>query len=189
MPSRSSYRVGVTLLRTAPTPVAAIGLLLLAGATLTGCSPAPEPTPTPTAAFTSEEEAFAAAEETYRAYNDAGNARRAGDGSPDPQDFLVGAALEGDIDAGNALKEKGLTVTGDVRVESFNGTKATLSGDTAKVVAVVCLDATNARVIDAAGRDVTPLEREPTVAQEVTFMEINGVLRISDESSAEVGRC
>src|SRR5690606_38234156 len=43
-------------------------------ALLVGCSPEPDPTPTPTAAFASEEEAFAAAEETYRAYIDAFNA-------------------------------------------------------------------------------------------------------------------
>lgn len=39
---------------------------------LAGCTPEPEPTPTPTG-FTSEAEAFAAAEETYRAYVEAGN--------------------------------------------------------------------------------------------------------------------
>ncbi|MGV9192865.1 hypothetical protein ACQ143_00760 [Microbacterium sp. MC2] len=39
---------------------------------LSGCTPEPEPTPTPTG-FASEAEAFAAAEETYRAYVEAGN--------------------------------------------------------------------------------------------------------------------
>ncbi len=48
-------------------PVAVLALALT-----TGCMPEPEPTPSPTG-FASEEEAFAAAEETYRAYVDALN--------------------------------------------------------------------------------------------------------------------
>lgn len=51
--------------------LAVIGTAVLLA--LSGCT-TPEPaTPTPTAAFSSEEEAFAAAEETYRAYVDALN--------------------------------------------------------------------------------------------------------------------
>ncbi len=48
------------------------GALLLAAALTTACSPEPAPTPTPTG-FASEEEAFEAAEATYRAYVDAAN--------------------------------------------------------------------------------------------------------------------
>jgi len=44
-----------------------------ATALIAGCAPAAEPTPTKTAAFASEDEAFAAAEKTYRAYVDALN--------------------------------------------------------------------------------------------------------------------
>ncbi|MFF2633720.1 hypothetical protein ACFVR6_12640 [Microbacterium sp. NPDC058021] len=51
---------------------AAAALLLTATLGVTGCMPEPEPTPTPTG-FASEAEAFAAAEETYRAYVDALN--------------------------------------------------------------------------------------------------------------------
>jgi len=46
------------------------GLLVLA---LTGCAAPPTPQPTPTPVFASEDEAFAAAEATYRAYVDALN--------------------------------------------------------------------------------------------------------------------
>ncbi|MET0860918.1 MAG: hypothetical protein ABW091_07810, partial [Microbacterium sp.] len=46
--------------------------LVLASAALSGCTPQPAPTPTPTG-FATEDEAFAAAEETYRAYVDALN--------------------------------------------------------------------------------------------------------------------
>ncbi|MDL5350042.1 hypothetical protein [Microbacterium sp. zg-YB36] len=47
-------------------------LLLLLAASTTGCVPEPAPSPTP-AGFATEEEAFAAAEETYRSYVDALN--------------------------------------------------------------------------------------------------------------------
>ena len=48
-------------------------VLVCATALVAGCAPQPDPTPTQTAAFASEDEAFAAAEETYRAYVDALN--------------------------------------------------------------------------------------------------------------------
>ncbi|HOQ22628.1 MAG TPA: hypothetical protein PLN62_09415, partial [Microbacterium sp.] len=51
----------------------AVGAALLALALVTGCAPEPAPTPTPTG-FASDDEAFAAAEATYRAYVDALNA-------------------------------------------------------------------------------------------------------------------
>ena len=52
------------------------GLLiaLAIATTVSACTPEPAPTPTPTG-FASEDEAFRAAEETYRAYVDALNAR------------------------------------------------------------------------------------------------------------------
>ncbi len=50
----------------------ATAAMIAAVVLLAGCTPEPEPTPTPTG-FASEAEAFAAAEETYRAYVEAGN--------------------------------------------------------------------------------------------------------------------
>ncbi|MFT4136956.1 hypothetical protein [Microbacterium sp.] len=50
---------------------AAVGAAL-AAVLLSGCTPTPEPTPTPTG-FATDEEAFEAAEATYRAYVDALN--------------------------------------------------------------------------------------------------------------------
>ena len=58
-----------------PRIVSGLVALLLAGASATGCSgqPAPDPSTPSAPAFASDEEAFAAAEETYRAYVDALN--------------------------------------------------------------------------------------------------------------------
>lgn len=82
--------------RTRPALVAvAIAVLL------TACTPQPGPSPSPsTTGFANEEEAFAAAEATYRAYVDALNARREDPESPvDPRSFLSGHALEADIES------------------------------------------------------------------------------------------
>lgn len=165
-----------------------LALLAVAGATLSACTPAPAPSPTPTAAFASEEEAFAAAEETYRAYNDAGNARRDGDSEPDPQDYLVGNALEGDIDALNKIRDAGVRLDGVVEVATFSGLEAILDSDPQQVIALVCLDLANTRILNDADQDVTP-DRVLIVAQEVTFTAIHGAPFISDEKSAEAALC
>lgn len=167
-------------------PIVALGV---ASGLLVGCSPPPKPTPTPTAAFASEEEAFAAAEEVYGLYNDAGNARRDGADTPDPQSFLIGSALEGDIDAHNLLQQRGLAVDGHVRIEFFEGIDATLTSEANEITAIVCLDASQTRVIDGAGADVTPSDRELRVAQEVVFIAVDGALRISHEQSSRASSC
>lgn len=175
--------------RTRSALLAGFGLLAVAGMLLAGCTPAPEPTPTPTAAFASEEEAFAAAEETYRAYNDAGNDRRQGKSIPDPQDFLIGAALEGDIDGLNQLQSHGLITTGITEVTSFSGLTSQLTTKQPEVTALVCLDVSGVRLLDDDGNDVTPVDRGTTVAQEVTFVGSAEALLIAFESSAEAERC
>ncbi len=158
-------------------------------AVLSGCTPEPEPTPTPTAAFASEEEAFAAAEEVYREYNDAGNARLRGEQTPNPQDYLVGTALEGDIDAANLLSEQGLHAEGIVELSSFSGTAFEAAGADAMITATVCLDVSDTRVVDSAGQDVTPSTRPGVVAQSVTFVGNAKALRISQEDSADGTQC
>ncbi|WP_426182371.1 hypothetical protein [Microbacterium sp. TWP3-1-2b2] len=166
-----------------------LALLALTASALSACTPTPEPTPTPTAAFASEAEAFAAAEEVYRAYNDAGNARRNGQSDPNPQDFLIGTALEGDIDALNRLETAGLHLVGHVEVASFTPVSAKLEHGDVQVEAVVCLDATETQVIDEDGTDVTPSNRVPVVAQAISFIGVDSELLISMEDSAKEEPC
>lgn len=169
-------------------PAATLALAVVAAA-LSGCAPAPEPSPTPTAMFASEEEAFAAAEEVYRAYNEAGNARIAGESSPDPQDFLVGEALEADLDGVRFLQEEGLLLAGVSTLSSFTGVDvAGLNGDPT-VQAHVCLDGRELRVVDANGSDVTPSDRDEVVAQLVTFVRVDDQLKITTESDASAKEC
>ncbi|HWV48771.1 MAG TPA: hypothetical protein VN035_04885 [Microbacterium sp.] len=167
----------------------AIGIVALVAGSAVGCAPGPEPTPTPTSAFASEEEAFAAAEEVYRAYNDAGNQRLAGSATPNPQDFLTGTALEGDIEALQMLDAEGVTLEGTVTMLSFTGVTAEIASSDASVTAIVCLDASATRVVNRDGRDVTPTTREETIAQMVSFTGAPARLQISAETAAESSEC
>lgn len=156
--------------------------------TLSGCAPEASPTPAPTAAFASEAEAFAAAEEVYRAYIEAGNARRNGDAAANPQDYLVGTALKDAIDGQNYLRERGIRLAGQIGVASFTGETAP-QPDSPIVSAFVCVDISASRALDASGNDVTPPERPLIVAQQVTFIHDGAELRISKETEGDATSC
>jgi len=164
-------------------------VVLAALGCLAGCAPTPTPSPTPTAAFASEEEAYAAAEEVYRAYNDAGNARRAGESDADPQRYLAGLALEGDIDTQNLLSSSELHASGAASVESFAGESLRLDGTFATIIGVVCLDASGVALLDSSGNDVTPPERGDIISQRVTFGGADGSLLILDEAVSGGSTC
>lgn len=156
---------------------------------LAGCVPDPEPSPTPTAAFATEEEAFAAAEEVYRAYNDAGNARRAGSPDADPQQFLAGAALESDIDTQNMLVADGLSAAGVATIISLKGKASDLAANASTVVMTVCTDVSALVILDGAGADVTPADRGDMVALEVVLLGDRESLLISDASPISGNPC
>ena len=137
--------------------------------------------------FSSEEEAFAAAEETYRAYVDAENARRAEPDAPDPQVYLTGPALESDIESKQRFDELGVRLAGQSEVTRFE--PQSVSDDLARVTAIICLDSTNARVVDEAGADVTPEDRDATLMLVIGFKLVNGSFLIRDSDIAENESC
>lgn len=169
--------------------VRAVGVLstgLLALGMLAACTPAPEPTPTKTALFSSDEEAFQAAEETYRAYNAAENAYRRS-GSEDPQDYLIGSALEGYIDGQRALEEAGLTLEGDVAVATFEGDPSSVKQHGKRIMATVCLDISNTTTHSTSEFEIT--DRPPVIAQQVEMTWVDGSYLISKELDAENELC
>ncbi|MGJ0388859.1 hypothetical protein [Microbacterium sp. CGR1] len=169
--------------------LAAVALTTALGC-LAGCAPAPTPpTPTSTPAFASEEEAFAAAEEVYRAYNDAGNARRAGAADADPQRFLTGTALEADIDTQNMLLSRGLSAVGAASINSIEGDSSELSTSVASVAMIVCTDVSTLSLLDNTGANVTPPGRGDLVVLEVTFVGDRESLLISDTTTTDGERC
>lgn len=135
---------------------ASVGVVALLLVGLTGCtgSPAPEPTPTPTG-FASEEEAFAAAEETYRAYVEAINARNAGDESADPLRFLTGEIRQTEEELYRQSDEAGLRVKGELKITSLERGSVSLLAGAAAVNLHACMDSSNWKLINADGEDVT----------------------------------
>lgn len=178
----------MTLVRTASTPLAALGLLALTAALMVGCSPEPKPSTTPTAAFASEEEAFAAAEETYRAYNEALNQLDSTD--PDSVEvlfqFTSGAFEADDRETFSMLQAEGLTLAGDSEVIFFEG--ATTQDHFSKAIALVCVDVSNVDVTNAAGESKVNPNRADINALDVTFvldsgkMLIDSAIRVGDDA-------
>lgn len=190
MRSDPSYRVPVILPspRSALlTPLALAAAVMLASTS--GCTAPPEPEPTPTPLFATDEEAFAAAEEVYRKYTEAGNARLAGEDEPDPEDYLTAEALAAAIDGTRTMEKNGLHLAGSGGIVSFSGVEVSGSRLDPSVSARVCLEVSNVRVIDSLGSDVTPTSRPDVIAQLVNFVPIDGVLRIAGESSIDPAGC
>lgn len=166
-----------------------LALLTLAATALSACTPTPEPTPTPTAAFASEEEAFAAAEEVYRAYNDALNAVD----TSDPVTFEpVFALSSGDFEAADRksfseLHAENYELRGETRMILFEGVKA--EKGLSKVTALVCLDVSDSGVVDENGASVVPADRPDINALRVIFMVSDGELLIDRADRDEASSC
>ena len=162
-----------------------LGAVLFLG--LAGCG-TPEPAePTPTPAFSSEAEAFAAAEETYRAYVEAVNLDRADPKAADPQQYLIGSALEADIDTQRMLADADVDIVGPNQLTSFEARSS--SADRTRVKAIVCIDASQSRVVNASGADVTPIDRDSSVALDVTFLLDNDVFAIAESAASSEHSC
>ena len=155
---------------------------------LAGCG-TPEPAePTPTPAFSSEAEAFAAAEETYRAYVEALNSRHADPSArPAPTDYLIGEALESELDTERLLSEGGRAIVGPAEIAGFTGAES--SSDFTEISAVICLDVSKSRVIDESGADVTPADRPDVLALDVEFVFIDSAFAIAASNVADEQTC
>lgn len=149
---------------------AAVLLVTVGVAQLLGCAPEPVPTPTPTAAFASEEEAFAAAEEVYRAYNDALN--RIDPARPttfEPLFALTSGAFEAaDRENFSIMHAEGHVISGDAKVLSFEGEST--SAHFERVVVAVCLDVSAVEVTDARGASLVSSSRPNIYALSVELV-------------------
>lgn len=138
-------------------PLLAAALVLALG--LAACTPTPAPAPSATG-FATEEEAFAAAEETYRAYVDALNAVDLGD----PETFeAVYAWTTGEANAGerkslSQMSADEWSVSGAVVVASLS--HISFSHDRVEVSA--CADVSGVDVRDASGASQVSDERPST---------------------------
>ncbi|WP_292726967.1 DUF6318 family protein [Microbacterium sp. UBA837] len=129
-----------------------IAAMLAVGA-LAGCGPtAPTPTPTPTG-FASEEEAFAAAEATYRAYVDALNQVDLSDPSTFDEVYRwttgdANAAIRTSL---SSMAAESWTVSGESTVTVVELSPTDDDNNQDKVSLAVCVDVSGVNVIDADG--------------------------------------
>ncbi len=173
--------------------LAAVGAALAAGL-VAGCSPTvpppvPSPSPTPTPLFATEEEAFAAAEEVYRAYVTATSLYASGNTDADPTQFTVGNAYEAELGFWRSYEQGDRRLVGESTIGSFNGVEAQIHPPTPRVTAEVCLDSTDVRVLDLAGNDVTPEGRENVSVLFVTFIFDGERFVISESIHGGPGEC
>jgi len=189
--SREGSGIPPTVTRVTPAPprlsstrVVCAGVLVVA-ATLTACSP----TPTPTPVFASEDEAFAAAEATYRTFT----ARLNQLDTADPATFVPlfelssGEFERADRRAYATMHANGVVVTGDTKVLSFVGTRS--SAMFAVVEATVCLDVSAVAVVDAAGVSQVDPDRPDVYALNITFVAERKRLLIDSAEVNEATKC
>lgn len=144
-------------------------------ALLTACTPEPQPAPTPTptsTGFASEADAFAAAEETYRAYVDALNQVDLSD----PATFeAVYAWTTGDLNASDKKNftqwsAEGYEITGEAAVSRV-APVAFVSGRVGEVALEACYDIHEVDVLDRSGASIVSAERPAIQALRILMVE------------------
>lgn len=172
-----------------PSILRLLAVLTIGVSMLSGCAPAPESTPTPSPAFSSEEEAFAAAESTYREFT-----RRLNEvDTSDPATFeplyelSTGDFEESDRRAYSAMHAEGIKVKGETRILSFRGTES--SPPFESVRAVVCVDVSDVEVIDSNGVSRVAPDRPNQYVLSMTFVSERGRYAISSAQVESEAAC
>lgn len=161
--------------------VAVLAVVVGVGLLTSGCGGEPAPVES-TPLFANEQEAFAAAEQTYRDYVDALNAEADGDSTIDPTTYLVGEALETELDSRRELEANGQQIDGHLTVDRF---RAVSQSESDRVEADVCLDISETRILDTNGTDLTPTTRPDRVGVRVRLVPMDEDLRIEQITGSE----
>ena len=148
---------------------AALAFVLAAGA-ISGCSPQPEPEDPPQ--FASEEEAFAAAEETYRAYVDALNQVDLSDPETfeDVYAWTTAEANAGARESFSQMHADGWIVDGESGVYKTETLEAQLDSP-ATVSIFACLDVSGVTLTDTEGNSVVDPNRPDVQEVQVDTVE------------------
>lgn len=116
--------------------------------------------------FTSEADAFKAAEQVFRDYINSVNSQE-NDPTSEPQRFLAGKALEEDIASVRDLESSGKKIVGATVVSVYKS--ESYASESKTVTSFACLDVSATRIMDMSGKDVTPLDRPSNVAVGVSL--------------------
>src|SRR5690606_35433643 len=129
--------------------------------------------------FSSDEEAFKAAEETYRAYTDALNEVD----TSDPETFEPVFALStGDFESGDrknlsTMHAEGFVTSGTTQIRGFKGVSA--ADDYTEIVASLCVDVSQTDIRNESGQSIVSPDRPDVYAATVTFVTKTNALLIS----------
>ncbi|GAA2992864.1 hypothetical protein GCM10010460_32080 [Microbacterium terrae] len=166
--------------------------LIAVGAALSACT-ATAPEPTETALFSDEDEAFAAAEATYRAYVDALNAVDLSD--PDTFEDVY-AWTTGDLNASDrkglsAYHADGVVVAGDSVITILEPFDISDSLDAVQLAA--CVDISDVNVFDSEGDSLVDADRpdfqQTTVTLEESTNSETGLLVASISPRTDGTKC
>lgn len=148
--------------------VTAFAGVVLLSCLVSGCV-ADDPDPTPTPLFATEEEAFAAAEATYRAYVDALNEVDLADPATfEPVYALMTPAASADVRKEfSQMHADGQTVEGDSRVARVAVQSANLG--LGQIELAVCLDVSAVEVRDREGVSLVTPDRPPVQPMSVSL--------------------
>ncbi len=127
----------------------------------------PVPTPSVTPVFTSDEEALAAAEESYKRYLAVSDGASSG-GWVKPEllaPFTTAGELERTKITFAELAETGRHTQGESTFDSM----ILQHRDDLEVAVYVCLDVSGVRLLDSTGIDVTPADRPNRLPLEIVF--------------------
>jgi hypothetical protein len=166
-----------------PRAVAALTVAAALAVLATGCTGSPAAGPSTPAPLT-DEQAFAAAEQTYRAYVDALNQVDLSD----PATFEpVYALTTGDANAAarksfSQMSADGWQVSGESRYDGLTG----LSHSSEAVQVEVCLDVTDVTVLNENGDSVVPAERRDRQPVRVTFEPDGSLISTSEAIESDV---
>lgn len=152
------------------------GMLLLAGCGGGDPIPTLPPTPSATPIFASEEEALAAAEDAYAAYLKM-SSLIGSEGGIDPErisPLVTVDRLDVELRGFETLRESGLRLVGHTTFDLVDVQRVEQVGNDVEVVFYACWDASQSRVTNDSGEDVTPLDRVDRAVLEVVMVTAGG---------------
>lgn len=158
---------------------------------IVGCAPqsAPPPSPSTSAtAFSSDAEAFAAAEATIRRYIDASNALQLDDNAS-VEAFLAistGTQHTFDKDRLENYRSRGYTVSGATRLLRVERDAVSITGGTVSLG--ICLDVSDVEVRDSSGSSVISPDR-PDLQNLIAVMAGHPLQVLSIEGTTEIDSC